>query len=251
MLLALGFVTFLLLSFVGRPPAPLSSAVALPQRLVYTVGANLRGFLASGRDRRDLRAEVAHLEAGLASARAQIRALELSNARYAETLKLRAVQSPGVVLSAPVVSVAVSAVGATLELGIGRAGGVQPDMPVTVAAGLVGVVTEVSQRSAWVRTVVDPASSVGVRVRGRGGQGVAVGELGGLLRVDSYAEARPVRVGDTAETSSRGGLFPRGIVLGRVVKVFPQTPNALRRTFLVRPVVGLDNLLEVTLIRPL
>ncbi len=256
LLLALGLLTLLLLSFAGRPPAALSSAVALPHRLVYTVSVNLRGFLASGRDRRDLRAEVSHLEGELDSARAQLRQLGLQNTRYAEMLHLRATQSPGVVMSVPVVSVpvvsaGVSAVGGTLELGVGRAAGVTPDMPVTVADGLVGVVTTVSDNTAWVRTLVDPASSVGVTVRGRGGQGIAVGEAGGVVRIGDYAEEEPVRVGDVVETSSRGGLFPRGIVVGRVVEVMPKDPNALRREFLVEPSVNVDGLLEVALIRPL
>jgi len=256
LLLALGFSTLLLLSFAGRPPAALSSAVALPHRLVYTASVNLRAFVASGRDRRDLLAEVSRLGSELASARAQMRQLELQNARYADLLDLRATQSPGVVMSAPVVSVpvlsaGVGAVGGTLELGAGRAAGVTPDMPVTVADGLVGVVTTVSNKTAWVRTLVDPASSVGVTVRGRGGQGIGVGEAGGVVRVGDYAEEEPVRVGDVVETSSRGGLFPRGIVVGRVVEVIPKDPNALRREFLVEPSVNVDGLLEVALIRPL
>lgn len=251
LLLALGFLTLLLLSFLGRPPAALSSAVALPQRLIYTVSVNLRGFLEGGRDQRDLRAEVARLENELATSQARLRELELANARYAETVKLRAAQSPGVVMSAPVVSAGVGVVSGTLELGLGRAAGVLADMPVTVADGLVGVVTGVSDKTAWVRTLVDPASSVGVSVRGRGGQGIAVGEAGGVVRVTDYREETPVEVGDVVETSSRGGLFPRGITVGRVVRVLSGDANALTREFLVRPSAKVDTLLEVALIRPL
>lgn len=247
LLLALGFLTLLLLSFLGRAPASLSSAVALPHRLVYTASTNLRGFLEGGRERRVLLDEVFRLDGELAAARARVRDLELENARYAQTLELRASQSPGVVLSAPVVSASVSPVGGGLELGLGRAAGVLRDMPVTVADGLVGVVSRVGERSAWVTTVLDPALSVGVSVRGRGGQG----EAGGVLRVSGYVEAAPLALGDTVETSSRGGLFPRGITVGQVAHVFPQGANALQREFLVRPSVNLDNLLEVALIRPL
>jgi len=124
-------------------------------------------------------------------------------------------------------------------------------MPVTVADGLVGVVTAVSERAARVRTILDPLSSVGVSVRGRGGQGIAVGEAGGVVRVSDYAEDAPVAVGDVVETSSRGGLFPRGITVGRVVRLLPGDANALRREFLVKPSAAVDNLLEVALIRPL
>ena len=58
-------------------------------------------------------------------------------------------------------------------------------------------------------------------------------------------------VGDVVETSSRGGLFPRGVTVGRVVEVMPKDPNALRREFLVQPSADVDKLLEAVLIRPL
>jgi rod shape-determining protein MreC len=250
-LLGLGLLTLGLLAIPGHVPASLSSAVAGPQRLVYTVSVNLRTFVASGRDRRELHAEVAQLTDALARSRTRVRALELETARYAQMLELRTVQSPGVVLSAPVVSTDLSTAQSSLELGLGRAGGVTRDMPVTVPDGLVGLVTRVSPRSAWVRTILDPASSVGVSVRGRGGQGIAVGDVSGLVRVTSYAEAQPINVGDTLETNSRGGLFPRGIVVGEVIRVEPKAPNDLRRTFWVRPTADLGTLLEVALIRPL
>jgi len=249
--LALGLLSFVLLAFVGTPPTSLSSAVALPHRLLYAASTNLRGFLEGAADRRDLRAEVARLEARVAALEGRNRQLELSAARLRETLALREAQSPGVMMTAPVVSVDPSPLVGTLELGLGRADGVTVDMPVTVPAGLVGIVTGVAERSARVRTLTDSTSRVGVTVRGRGGQGIAVGEAGGLVRVTGYVEDAPIEVGDTVETSSRGGLFPRGITVGRVIRVFPKGANELRLEFLVRPSAEVERVLEVALIRPL
>lgn len=128
-------------------------------------------------------------------------------------------------------------------------------MPVTVPNGLVGIVTDTTPNSALVRTIIDPESQVGVTVRdpngqARGGQGVAVGEVSGLLRV-TYSERDPVHVGDYVETSSRGGLFPRGILVGVIVRVEPRDPNSLQTTFMVQPAVDLTLLEEVSLIEPL
>ena len=246
--LALAGLTFVLVSFVGAPPFALSSAVALPTRLFFTAGANLRQAVVSVTDRRDFGAEVSALEKRVAELEGEKRRLELELETLTQIREVRLSQSPGVVTTAPVVGADLSPLISHLTLGKGRAGGVAKDMPVTVPAGLVGVVVGVTERSAGVRTLLDPESRVGVSVRGRGGQGVAAGEPGGVLRVKAYSENEPVEVGDVVETSARGGLFPRGIPVGRVARIEPK--SGARLEFLVEPAVDIPNLLEVALIEP-
>jgi rod shape-determining protein MreC len=248
--LVLAVLTFLSVAFVGQAPLALSSAVALPHDLPYALSVNLRQTLDSAADRRDFRAEAERL-------RLRVLALEDTNRRLEDRVdSLRTIvavredQSHGVVLSATVTGVDPSPLLARLTLGQGAAGGVAQGMPVTVPEGLVGVVTAVSERSASVRTITDPEARVGVAVRGRGGVGTAAGEPGGLLRV-LYDERERVEPGDLVETSSRGGLFPRGIVVGTVVQVKPRDPNSLRTELIVRPAVDLRGLLEVALIEPI
>jgi rod shape-determining protein MreC len=248
--LVLAVLTFLSLAFVGPPSLQLSGAVALPHQLVYTPSLNLRRMLESAADRRDFRAEVMRLEARVIALEAEKRGLEDSLASLRQILTVREDQSRGVVLSAPVTGVDPSALLSRLTLGLGAGSGVVVDMPVTVPEGLVGIVTAVSERSAVVRTIADPEARVGVAVRGRGGTGIAAGEPGGLLRV-RYDERDGVQVGDLVETSSRGGLYPRGIVVGTVVQVKPRDPNSLQREFLVQPAVDLRGLEEVALIEPI
>src|SRR5690606_2637456 len=123
-------------------------------------------------------------------------------------------------------------------------------MPVTVPQGLVGIITEVTANTAVVRTIVDPQSRVGVSVRDRGGQGVVVGDVADQLRVTRFIQSQEVQVGDLVETSSYGGLFPIGVLVGVVQEVLPPDPNDLRRSFLVRPSVDLATLREVVLLAP-
>lgn len=248
--LALGLLTFIITAFVGQVPSDLSSAVAMPHNLLYRAGINLRGTLSSLADRSDFRAEVEELRDLVAELEQRNRELALRVERLDEVVQMRENQSPGVVETAPVIGVSSGAVLERLTLGKGWRDGVEVNMPVTVPAGLVGIVTEVSASSAVVRAVTDLQSRVGVTVRGRDGQGVAMGEVGGLIRVIDYIEADPVQVGDLVETSSYGGLFPRGVLVGEVIEVRPKDPNELRRTFLLRPAVDLSTLLEVALIAP-
>lgn len=248
--LALGLATFALTAFVGRAPTTLSVTVAMPHQIPYRAGVQLRQTFASLADRRELRAENARLQEELARTRQRGRSLELEIARLQEVLAIRAAQSPGVEMTAPVVGGAPGVTLQRLTLGTGRAGGVEEGMPVTAPAGLVGIVTEVTQGRSVVRTILDPESRVGASVRGRGGQGIAVGEVGGGVRVRRFVEEEPVQVGDVVETSSYGGLFPRGVRIGVVREVLPPDPNELRREFLVQPSVGFSTLLEVALITP-
>jgi rod shape-determining protein MreC len=246
----LALLTFALTAFVGRVPLQVSAAVALPHASLYRAGVHLRLTAEAMAERRDYRAEVATLSSELASIRESARRLELQVAELERLLEARRSQSPAAVLSAPVVARSAGGVADALTVAAGASRGVVRGMPATATEGLVGLVIDVTAGSAVVRTVLDPQSRVGVTVRGKGGQGVAVGDLGGRLRVDRFVADGPVAIGDVVETSAVGGLFPRGLNVGVVVEVLPQDPNELRRSFLVAPAVDLSTLLDVVLIAP-
>jgi len=248
--LGLGLLSFVFTALVGQAPSDLSSAVAMPQNLPYRIGVNLRRAIVGIADRRDLQAEVRRLDRQVATLLEENRQLKLSVERLEEVLDIRDAQSPGVVMTAPVIGGNSGPVLDRLTLGKGTKAGVFPLMPATVPQGLVGVVTEVGASTSVVRVVTDPQSRMGVSVRERGGQGIAVGEVGGRIRVINYVERDPVQVGDLVETSSYGGLFPRGILVGEVIEVLPKDANDLRRSFIVQPAVDLSTLLEVALIAP-
>lgn len=248
--LALGLVTIVLMAVVGRVPYEYTAAIAMPHDLLHRAGTNFRLAAESLVDRRDLRAELARLEDELAAAREDAHLLELEVQRLEQVLEVRRSQSPGVVATAPVVGGTVGPDLSRLVLGLGARSGITVDMPVTVPQGLVGIVTDVAPGSSVVRTVLDPQSRVGVTVRGKGGQGIAVGDVGDRVRVTGFLEVDPVEVGDLVETSSRGGLFPQGVLVGVVEEVLPPDPNELRRTYLVRPAVDLATLREVVLLAP-
>ncbi len=248
--IALCLLTIASMALVGRVPFEVTAAVALPHDLLHRAGTNVRLTVESMLDRRDLRAELERLETELAATRQDSRFLELEVQRLEQVLEVRRAQSPGVVTTAPVIGGTVGADLARLIIGAGTRQGVTADMPVTVPAGLVGIVTEVGPTSSVVRTIADPQSRVGVTVRGKGGQGVLVGDVGELLRVTRFEEDDAVEVGDLVETSSYGGLFPIGVLVGVVEQVLPPDPNELRRSYIVRPSVELAILREVVLVAP-
>ncbi len=248
--LALGLLTLILSGLIGQPPAPLTAAVAMPHNLLHRVGLNLRLAGEALADRSDLRRALADANETIFELEQSNRDLSMALAQLSEVLQIQADQSPGVALTAPVTGLSSSMLLSRLTLGKGAADGVVTNMVATIPQGLVGMVVETSAGSAVVRTVLDPQSRVGITVRGRGGQGIAMGLPDGNIRVADFIEVDEVRVGDIVETSSIGGLYPRGVLVGTVVEVPPRDPNGLRRTFTVEPAVELSTLLEVALISP-
>jgi rod shape-determining protein MreC len=246
--LALGFLTFLLTSFLGRVPFQLSSAVALPTQIFFKIASNIRDTAISAADRSKLLAENEALKNTIGALEHSNRDLQIEIERLQQLLKVQEMQSPGAFLTAPVTGISSSNIESQLTIGRGRASGVRVNSPVTVPTGLVGIVTDVTERNAVVRTIADPDSKVGITVRGRGGQGIAVGEPGGGVRVINFIEDDTVEAGDIVETSSRGGLFPRGILLGKVKEAPNRDPNDLRIEFVLEPAVEVSTLSEVTLI---
>jgi rod shape-determining protein MreC len=246
--LGLGFLTFLFTAFTGQVPYRLSSAIALPNQLFFSLATNIRQTAVSMMDRRNVRAENEDLKQQVFSLATEKRALEVQLERLEQLLKVRETQSPAALLTAPVTSTSSSPILRQLTIGRGSNQGVARNMPVTVPAGLVGLVTDVTGSSSSVRTLTEPQSKIGISVRDKGGQGIAVGEIGGKVRVINFIEDLPVEVGDIVETSSRGGLFPRGLLVGEVIEPAIRNPNDLRIEFVVEPAVDVMTLQEVTLI---
>lgn len=246
--LVLGFISFVLVAFVGQTPYAISSAVAFPSKLFYRTGSNLRNIVLSATDRRQLRNENANLKRELGALETQKRLLEINVERLQNLLDIQATQSSGAVMSAPVASISPGAIIKELTLGRGTLHGVRKDMPVTAPAGLVGLVTAVTPRTSTVRTLTDPQSRVGITVEERGGQGIAVGMPGGRIRVVNFITENPLSIGDRIETSSRGGLFPRGLHIGTIIEIPAPNLNSLRTEFVVQPAVEVATLLDVTLI---
>ena len=108
----------------------------------------------------------------------------------------------------------------SLTVNRGRGDGITRLTPVIAADGLVGRVVAVRARGAVVQLINDPSSTVGAMVQRTRVQGVVEGEPGGNLRFRYLVrEGRGVETGDVVVTSGLGGLFPKGLPVGRVMRV--------------------------------
>ena len=114
--------------------------------------------------------------------------------------------------------------------------------------GLIGRVVDVRPGASIVQVLTDPASTVGVVVVRTRTQGIVEGEPRGTLRLKYMArDGSGIQVGDLVVTSGGGGLFPRGIPVGRV-RVIDDRGSALFHYAQLTPAVDFARIDEVLLI---
>jgi rod shape-determining protein MreC len=117
---------------------------------------------------------------------------------------------------------------------VGALNSVKPGYPVIGGRGLVGRIVASGQQSAQVLLLTDLNSRIPVHI-GRGNvRAVMAGDNGPLPRLAYFAAEATIEPGDEVSTSGVGGIFPRGLRVGSVVKD--------GSGFRVRPYAELDRL---------
>lgn len=121
----------------------------------------------------------------------------------------------------------------TIRLDKGHAEGIAPDMPVVTPDGLVGRVIEVGANTCDVLLISDRSFKASVRFEQDGSFGIMRGggvslrgrhNLGVLclptpFMVDYVRKDLEIREGEVVVTSGFGGVFPAGLVVGRVARM--------------------------------
>ena len=134
----------------------------------------------------------------------------------------------------------------TVRLNKGAAAGVEADRAVITPDGLVGRTVSVSDRTADVLLLSDPSCKVSVRLARSGVFGVVAG-LGvkpgdqPAGRMDYISKSADVQEGDEVVTSGLGGVFPKGLLAGRVRRVETE-PAGLYQTAWIEAAAALGQL---------
>ena len=98
----------------------------------------------------------------------------------------------------------------------GTGDGIGRGMPVLVAEGLVGRISEASASSSKVMLITDPSSSVTALIQRSRATGIAQGYPGHQLLMRYIPQGDTVLPGDVVLTSGLGGNFPKRLVIGQV-----------------------------------
>ena len=114
--------------------------------------------------------------------------------------------------------------------------------------GLIGRVIEVRSGVSIIQVLTDPASTVGAHVVRTRTAGIVEGDPRGTMRLKYMArEGGGIQVGDLVVTSGAGGVFPRGIPVGRV-RAIDDRGSALFHYAMLTPVVDFARVDEVLLL---
>lgn len=92
------------------------------------------------------------------------------------------------------------------------------NMPVISPSGIIGKTVAVDSKASTVQLLLDPSCKVAARVQKSRASGI-VSYLGGAyLSLTNIPADQQVSTGDTVISSGLGGIFPRGLFIGTVVK---------------------------------
>lgn len=127
-------------------------------------------------------------------------------------------------------------------------------MPVIAGGGrLVGRIAQVHPRWSKVQLIVDPGSRINGLIQSSRATGLVAGQPDGSLIIEQVSQSTQVNVGDTVVTSGRGGLLPKGLIVGQVAEV-QQKDIDLYQQAVLRPAVdfeGLEMVLVITDFKPI
>lgn len=140
------------------------------------------------------------------------------------------------------------------KIDIGSKDGVIRDCPVlTNTKGLVGRIMSADITSSKVLTIIDEDSAIACWIsKTGGGHAIVRGDMElkeqGYCRMDFIPLDVDVEVGDIIETSGLGGVFPKGIMVGKVIEV-RMTTSEMNRYAIIEPAADFKRLEEVFVLK--
>ena len=181
----------------------------------------------------------------------KLKSLEIENERLRSLLKFKE-QNPEHKLSAcTVISKDTSNYYSTFLIDKGTKDGIEKNMPVVGAKGIIGYVVEAGTGFAKVQTVIEGGSSVGCVVTRTGNTAVCEGNTAllkdGLMTMIYVSKEMNLVEGDIVETSGLGEIYPSGLVIGRVKEIKTQ-PITKTQYAIIQPVENFDFIREVFVI---
>lgn len=137
----------------------------------------------------------------------------------------------------------------TLTIGLGENAGMKQNQVVVTSQGVVGRIIATTPRTSEVLLILDRDGALGGMVQSNRTPGIVEGssDYRGYLQMIRISRDAPVEVNQVIVTSGLGGIFPKGLLLGTVVKVIPESDGLMNRA-IIAPSVDFDHLEEVLVI---
>ncbi|MBI4644253.1 MAG: rod shape-determining protein MreC, partial [Deltaproteobacteria bacterium] len=110
----------------------------------------------------------------------------------------------------------------------GQGNGVKRGQPVLTADGIVGRIVEIYPHYSKVMLIVDRNSSADAMVQRTRVRGILQGKGGNRCSLGYVPKSADVQPGDLVLASGLGGVFPKGLVFGKVSEANKKTPGVFQ-----------------------
>lgn len=233
----------------------IDAAFSPVQKLISTVGRKVNSYMSLFSDMKSLKAENEELKIKverLEKENGELAGYREKNKELREALNLKDQFKDYDSIGANVIAKDPGNWFNIFTVDRGKNDGISNNFPVITGKGLVGSVYSAGLFSSKVVTIIDMDSTVSGRISKTRDLVRVKGDINlkdqGLCRMDYISPDIDISVGDTVETSGLGGIFPKGIIIGRI-KEIRQVNNELSRYAVIEPAVDFKRLEEVIILK--
>ena len=198
---------------VDAVESPVGGALSAPVRWTGNAVDYVRGYFFAVSENRHLKTELVQAQA----TRDQLEAMQVENARLRAVLGIRT-DPPLPHIAAETIADSRGPFANTRLANAGRDKGVAEGNPVVSEHGLVGRIVGVSDHVSRVLLLTDAESRTPVLLVRTNGRAILSGDGGDAPKLDYIRSATGLKEGDRVLTSGDGGVFPRGLPVGTVVR---------------------------------
>lgn len=228
--------------------ALVNRVIAYPVRGAQKVGENFNNFVDTYQENQHLKKNIDDLD----ETHARNQALEQENQQLKEIVRLKSSMTDYNLVSANVLTRSPSSWQNIVTISKGTASGVKNNQPVVAGNGLVGRVIEANYASSKVELISDnndAANRFAIQVNGTDGKsvnGIVTGynKQKNLIIMGQITSKNKINTGEIVTTSGLGGVTPKGLYVGKVVKV-TKDDYGLASELLIKPAADMSNINDV------
>lgn len=228
------------------------STIVMPIQTGYTYLKNkITGNTNFFTNMDSLKAENEELKSKNSELEQSLRELEIikaENGTLKEYFNLKQKYTDYETVPAYIISKDISNYSSIFVINVGKKDGIDVNMTVIADEGLVGYVISVTENTAKVQTIIDSSSAVTATINSTEDSIVCKGSLEDkLLKATYIPTGATISEGDKIETSGMGGIYPKGITIGKIKETVNMV-NILDRYAWIEPAVNFDKVEAVLII---
>lgn len=241
-LLYIAIISFSPTSYINKPKFLFLNIIKYPLRLTNQIFYSLN-YLVHSKDIIQQNSSLHKTINILTNQLTQYKETEAENIRLRRLLGFKE-KAPFKVKTATIIGKDSSNLSDTILIDRGSSSGLKKDTVVIAEAGLVGRISEASSGMSRVVLITDPNSRVSAIASRSRQMGVVYGTSAGLCELRYLSLDADINIGDEVITSGFSDIYPKGLLIGRVIKM-RREPTGLSMTALLRPAVDMSKMEEV------